>query len=324
MDLWLRNTIKINISTETVILKESIDGISYTLSVELAETESIKNLSLSKGDRISVYDNATNNYFYQGAYSMLFDGVIWDMSINKKTRKISIIGKERTVYIEESEDEYLWSDGQTANQRIGVIAEDWGIPIGTLTDTKIGLSKALRKENLYGMIKKDLKETAQKGGSLYRLRMDEKLDLFELGTNVSIPKLETILDGLEEKFTLDGSVTQVKVLGKNEKEYSKSPIIGTFKKNTDTYGTIQKIVQDEKIDDYAKAQSRANTLFSTGEDSIFINCVLGINTLRAGNKVSVYSNEYIITEITHKFGGKGKMDLSLMTWEGVKSKFYGE
>lgn len=320
MELWIRNNTRIDISTEKLSLKETIDGIAYTLTTTIAETEAIRSLNLAKGDRISVYDY---NYYTKG-YWMFFEGVIWDISTNKQSRKINITAKERTVYLEESEDEYYWSEGQTALQRMMVIASDWGIPVGYVDDTQKGLAKALRKENLYGMIKKDLKETAQKGGSLYRVRMDEKLELIELGTNENIPILDSIIDEIEYKNSLDGTVTQVKVLGKKEKEETKSPIIGTFKQGTDDYGTIQKIVQDEKVDDYAKASDKANTLFSTGEDTIIVKCVIDINTLRAGNKVKLYGKDYIISEMDHDYGDIKRMNMTLMSWEGVKSKFYGE
>lgn len=320
MELWLRNNIRIDISTQEATLKESIDMIAYTLSVTIAETEDIKSLELKKNDRIALYDYA----YGTGAYWMLFDGVIWDISINKKTRKISITGKERTIYMEESEDEYMWSNGQTASQRVSVIANDWGIPIGIIDDTQIGLAKDFRKESLYSSIKKDLKETAQKGGSLYRVRMDEKLELFEVGSNILVYEMSPVIDELEYNQSLTGMVTQIKVLGKNEKEDTKSPIIGVFKKDTETYGTIQKILQDEKVDDYSKAKSKSDSMFSTGEDSIKINCTQDINTLRAGNKISLYGNIYYITDMIHRFGGRGSMNLVLMSWEGVKAKFYGE
>lgn len=320
MELWIRNNTRIDISTEKLSLKETIDGIAYTLTTTIAETEAIRSLNLAKGDRISVYDY---NYYTKG-YWMFFEGVIWDISTNKQSRKINITAKERTVYLEESEDEYYWPEGQTASQRMMVIASDWGIPVGYVDDTQKGLAKALRKENLYGIIKKDLKETAQKGGSLYRVRMDEKLELIELGTNENIPILDSIIDEIEYKNSLDGTVTQVKVLGKKEKEETKSPIIGTFKQGTDDYGTIQKIVQDEKVDDYAKASDKANTLFSTGEDTIIVKCVIDINTLRAGNKVKLYGKDYIISEMDHDYGDIKRMNMTLMSWEGVKSKFYGE
>lgn len=320
MELYIKNNYKIELLSEAVSVKESIDTVAYTLDVDLALTNELERLGLAKGDSIQLYDYA----YGTGTYFKVFDGVIWDRNNSKKSKKVSLTGKERTIYMEESEDELIWYDGQTASDRIQIIANDWGIPVGWVDNTKIGLSKDRRKETLYSSIRKDLKETAQKGGSLYRIRMDEKLDILELGTNEIVYELSTVMDNLDDKQSLSGMVTQVKVLGKNDKDDTKSPVIGVFKSNTDTYGTIQKIVQDEKIDDYAKAQSKSNTLFSTGEDSITISCIQDINTLRAGNKVSLYQNIYYVTDITHKFGGKGSMNLVLMTWDGVKNKFYGE
>lgn len=324
MELYLKNNYRIELLSESVTLKDSVDAIAYTLNVELALTDELRALGIAKGDSIQLYDYPFQDAYGTGNILALFNGVIWDINKSEKDKKISIVGKERTVYIEESEGEYIWSEGETATQRINTIAYYWQIPVGTLEDTKIGLSKGRRKESLYGMIRKDLKETAQKGGSLYRLRMDEKLNLFELGTNAITYELSKVVDTLNEKQSLQGMVTQVKVLGKNDKDDTYSPVIGVFRSNTDKYGTVQKIVQDEKIDDYAKGQSKANTLFSTGEDSITINCTQDVNILRAGHQVSLYQNIYYITDIMHKFGGKGSMNLVLMTWDGVKNKFYGE
>lgn len=334
MDLVLKNKYKIQILSESVSLKDAIDGIAYTLNISLVETEELKAIGIVKGDPLEVYDYE----FGSGNYSKIFCGVVWDIDRNKKSKKISITGKERTVSIEESEDEYLWSEGQTATQRGTIICTDWGIPIGNFADTGIGLAKDKRKESLYSMMKKDLKETAQKGGKLYKFRMTTSLDLIKLGSNTTIYKLDNIIDDLNEKDSLDGAVTQVKVLGKEdtknksksssgsgtEKEFVLSPIIGVFKKDTGTYGTLQKIVDDDKVDDYAKAQSKANCLFSSGETSKNLNCCKDINTLRAGDTVSVYGEIILITEITHNLGSAGKMSLTVMTLECVRRKFYSE
>lgn len=320
MELYLKNNYKIELLSEAVSTKESVDSVAYTLSVELALTSELEALGIAKGDSIQLYD-----YMYSsGTYFMIFNGVIWDINKDKKLKKVTLTGKERTIHIEESEDEYVWKEGQTALERMMIIANDWQIPVGYCDDTKIGLAKDRRKESLYSMLRKDLKETAQKGGSLYRIRMDEKLDLIELGTNVTTYEIGNIIDSLEYKESLDGMVTQVKVLGKNKDDATLSPVIGTFSAYTDQYGTIQKILQDDKITDYSSAQSKANTMFSTGEDSITVNCTQDINSLRAGNKVSLYGTVLYITDITHKFGGKGSMNLALMTWDGVKNKFYGQ
>lgn len=338
MELVLKNKYKIQILSESVTLKEAIDGIAYTLNISLIETQELESIGINKGDSIELFDNE----FDSGSYTQVFNGIIWEINKNKKSKKITITGKERTVVIEESEDEYLWSDGQTASQRTKIICDDWGIPIGNLIETGTGLAKDKRKESLYGMIKKDLKETAQKGGDLYKLRMNTSLDIIKLGANETIYKLDNIIEELEEKDSLDGAVTQVKVLGKedakkkggksksdsssssDEKELVLSPIIGVFKKDTETYGTLQKIVDDDKVDDYAKAQDKANCLFSSGESSKTVNCCKDINILRSGDKVSVYDEEVIITDITHNLGSGGKMTLTVMKIDDVRRKFYSE
>lgn len=334
MDLILKNKYKIQILSESITLKEAIDGIAYTLNISLIETDELKNIGITKGDSIELFDNAYDNR----QYIQIFSGVIWDISKNKKSRKITITGKERTVVIEESEDEYLWADGQTASTRATVICKDWGIPIGSFANTEIGLTKDKRKESLYSMIKKDLKETAQKGGNLFKLRMYTSLDLVELGSNSIVYKLDNIIEDLDEKDSLYGAVTQVKVLGKeetkkkskstntsgNEKELTLSPVIGVFKNNTDLYGTLQKIVDDDKVDSYAKAQAKANCLFSAGETSKSLKCCKDINILRAGDNVSVYGETFIITEITHNLGTGEKMNLTVMKIDDVRRKFYSE
>jgi hypothetical protein len=337
MDLVLKNKYEIEILSESVTLKEAIDGIAYTLNISLIETEELKNIGMAKGDSLELYDYAYDN----GSYSRIFCGIIWDTEKDKKNRKITLTGKERTRVIEESEDEYLWSDGQTATQRGVMICNDWGIPIGNFADTGISLAKDKRKESLFGMMKKDLKETAQKNGSLFKFRMGTSLDLIELGTNSTIYKLDNIIDDYKEKDSLDGAITQVKVLGKEdttgkrrttknadgekvEKELVLSPVIGVFKKDTEKYGTLQKIVDDDKVDDYAKAESKANCLFSSGESSKTLNCCKDINILRTGDLVNIYGETVCITEITHYLGSSGKMSLTVMKMEDVRRKFYSE
>ncbi|WP_315076168.1 XkdQ, partial [uncultured Clostridium sp.] len=249
MELVLKNKYKIQLLSEQAILKESIDSIAYTLNLSLIETDELKNIGLVKGDSIQLYDYMFNS----NEYKKIFDGTVRDISGSKKNKKLSIVCRERTVSIEESDDEYLWNDGQTATQRTKIICKDWSIPVGNFVETSIGLSKDLRKESLFGMLKKDLKETAQKGGSLYKFRMSESLDLIELGSNGVVYKLDNIAEDVQSKSSLNGAVTQVKVLGKEEtkkttdkikksnnseeKELILSPILGVFKKDTERYGT---------------------------------------------------------------------------------------
>lgn len=304
---------------EDITLTEALDTVAYTATIKLALTSELEDIGLLKGDKIEIIDLHAE----LKTPATLFNGVVWEIRKSKKSKTMTLTCKERTIYIEESEDEYLLSEGQTATQRIAQYCSDWGIPTASLVDTVIKLSKAMyRKETIFGMMLKDLKETVQKGGELYKVRMLDKLNILKLGINATVWKLGSIVDEIEESSSLEGTVTQVKVLGKNDKDENKSPIIGTYKKDTDKYGTIQKLVQDEKVTSVEQAQQMSNTLFNDGEESINISCAKDINTIRAGDRIELNSVFYYVTDITHNLVGTGNMTMSLGKWDYVRRKFY--
>lgn len=312
----LRNKYKLDNLIEGIQLSEAIDGIAYTANINLVETEELKKLGIAKGHNIEVYDID----FETKKNKQIFKGVIWDIDKSRKSKRITMICKERTIYVEESEDEYLFGEG-TATQRIQRYCKDWGIPVASLVNTRIKLAKAVyRSESILGMMIKDLKETAQKGGNLYKLRMLDKLNIIQLGSNKTVWKLESIAEDINEKSSLDGMITQVKILGKQE-ENKKTPVTGVYKKDTSKYGTIQKLVQDEKIKSGAEAKKRANTLFNTGEETTHVYGI-DINSIRAGDRVSLNGNILYAIDVTHNLGSTGRMDLNLSNLDYIRRKFY--
>jgi hypothetical protein len=227
---------------EGVTLDEAIDGIAYKADISLIETKALADIKIKKGDRIQIFDkefNATNEV-------NIFKGVVWETKKSEKSKKLSINCKERTVYLEESEDEYQFSEN-TATQRLKQYCKDWNIPIGSL-----------------------------------------------------------------------------KVLGKSKDDKSKSPVIGTYKKDTDIYGTLQKIKQDEKITNAKEAKSAVNNMFNTGEETISVKAVKDINTIRAGDKVSLRGQELFVIDVKHDIKNVAKMDLSLGIIPYIRRKFYSE
>jgi len=312
----LRNKYKIDNLTEGIQLSEAIDGIAYTANITLIETEELKKLGISKGNNIEIYDID----FETKTNRQIFKGIIWDIDRSKKTKRLTMTCKERTIYLEESEDEYLFPS-MTATQRVQRYCRDWGIPIVSLVDTRIKLAKAVyRSDTILGMMLKDLKETAQKGGNIYKLRMLDKLNIIQLGSNKTTWKLETIAEDIDEKSSLEGMVTQVKVLGKQD-ENKKTPVTGTYKKDTSKYGTIQKLVQDEKIKNSVEGRKRANALFNTGEETVRLSGI-DINSIRAGDKVSVDAKILYVIDVTHNLGSTGRMNLNLSGLDYIRRRFY--
>lgn len=316
-EIILKGRYKIENLNEGISLSEAIDGISYNATVELVETQELKNIGLFKGDSIVIND--TN--FETQKKSQVFKGIVWEIDKNQSVANhLSLDCKEKSIYFE-SEDEYLFPAGQTAKQRAVQYCKDWSIPQGNLAETYIHLSRALYRNNtINDMMKKDLKETAQKGGNLYKYRMIDKLDIVEIGSNSTIWKLETISEGIKTVSSLNGMVTQVKVLGKQE-DNKKSPVVGMFKKNTDKYGTMQKIIQDEKVNNATEGKKRAETLFNTGEESVKVNGI-DINSIRAGDKVSLNNVILYVIDVTHNLGSPGKMDLNLTSLSEIRRRFY--
>ncbi|HBE9354176.1 TPA: XkdQ, partial [Clostridioides difficile] len=227
---------------EGITLSEAIDGVAYKMDVSLIEPKQLQDIWIKKGDKIVLIDIA----YESKKEEIIFDGVIWETRRSEKSKKLTLSCRERTVYMEESEEQYSFKEN-TATQRIEYYCKQWNIPYYNLANTGKKLAKVIHKTNILDMIKKDLKETASKGGDLFRVRMDNKLKLFKLGTNANVYKLDSILEDANFTSSFNDAVTSVKVLGKSKDENTKAPIIGTYKKDSDKYGTLQKIKQDEKI-----------------------------------------------------------------------------
>lgn len=307
---------------EKIILNESIDGTAYTATIDMVETEELKKLGVVKGSPIEIWDTD----FQTKKQVLIFKGMAWEVNRNRKAKRVTLSCKERTIYLEQSEDEYLLPAGQTATQRAIQYCKDWSIPQGTLTGTAILLSKAFYKSNtIFDMMLKDLKETAQKGGKLFKFRMSSgKLDIVELGSNKTVWKLETLAEDIDEISSLDGMITQVKVLGK-EVENKKTPIIGVYKNNLNIYkyGAVQKLVQDDKIKNADEAKKKAVTLLNAGKETITVTAI-DINTIRAGDKVSLNGVILYVIDVTHNLGSVGRMSLNLGTLDYIRKEFYSD
>jgi hypothetical protein len=65
-------------------------------------------------------------------------------------------------------------------------------------------------------------------------------------------------------------------------------------------------------------------MFNTGEETISVKAVKDINTIRAGDKVSLKGQELFVIDVNHDIKNIAKMDLSLGTIPYIRRKFYSE
>ncbi len=314
---------------ETISLEDSLGNISYHAEVRIVVTPDLMKIGIGPGQDMRVSGIPFGSK--TGMIYLLYPGVIWECNsdiINVKHIDVTIYDK--TIYIAKSEDEYLLPEGQTASQRLAQYATDWGLTMATVADTAIPLAKApYRSQTIYSMIQKDLKETAIKGGDLYRPRLSSNgLELVKLGSNevIWVFELEGNIENLTQKRTLEGACTQVKVLGSGKvSDDTLSPVIAIESYEADKYGTIQKILQDSKITSAGDAKTASSQILTGVQETINISSV-DINTMRAGDKfilnTGAWNGEWYIISIKHTLGAPGKMQIEAASIDYIRRKFY--
>ncbi|MDO3408553.1 phage portal protein [Saccharibacillus sp. CPCC 101409] len=309
---------------ETISMRDALDQIAYQASIRLAvsSTQSVPVLTPGTDIRVSGLPFGKNEWV-----PLLNPGVIWEAeSTNSGTKRISLTVYDRMIYLEKSEDEYLFPKDQTATQRLQKYAKDWGIRLADdPTDTKTKLGKAVyRSQTIFSMLFADLKETSKSGGEMYHPRMTNRgLELFKLGSNTKVHELDRLID-VAQMRTLEGAVTKVKVLADAESSSGKevpSKILTVEEKGTKELGTLQKVVSDDQVKS-AKAAKKLAESYLTGIQETFTVTAPDINTIRAGDAVRLGGMKLLVTSASHDLGNPGTMTLELATEESVKRRFY--
>lgn len=308
---------------ERITLEESLDDIAYRASIRLLKPDGSP--AIRPGLSLSVSGMTS-----RGAepVDLLHPGVVWECEHQFRTAdRLSVTAYDRTIYLAKSEDEYAFPAGQTAAQRLKQYAEDWDIPVSDLPDTVYTLSKKIyRSQTIYAMLQADLKETARKGGWLYRPRMTPRgLELYPIGSNETVWVLEPEgnVQSIEQKQTLEGVVTRAKVLGKEEDPEKATEVLAVESGETDLYGTLQKIILDPDISTAEEAVKAAKGFLSGVQETLRVEAI-DVNTIRAGDKVELAGSgmELIVTSVSHELGQPGSMSLELASFEYVKRRYF--
>lgn len=299
---------------KSVTLEESIETIAYTAKIELVVPDWMsEERGLEKGMTVEILKEDGTIVFY---------GILWDKATDQvQGKKGTITVKERTVYMEQSEDQVLFKEGTTATERNRELAEKWTIPLGDWDDTEVALAKGKPEVNtIYRLMMQNIYETYEKGGRMYRMRMTEKgLELKALADNQEIYDITEELTHLQQTDSLEGAVTQVKVIGKKTDD-KKSEVLAEHQKEVEKYGTIQKIITDDKVNEESTAEQEAQNTFGTGKGGLSAE-VIDIPELRAGHTVYIRGHEYYIAAITHTLGEPGTMKLTLETEAQIAQRY---
>ncbi|CAM4524924.1 XkdQ/YqbQ family protein [Paenibacillus xylanexedens] len=311
---------------ETITLKDSLDQIAYQANIRLAVSASSGLPLISPGMAVRI---SGVPFGEKSMVHLLHPAVIWEVeSSNSGTKRLSLTVYDRMIYLEKSEDEFLWPKDQTATQRLKTYAKEWKIPYATLPETKTKLGKAVyRSQTIFSMMFADLKETAKSGGEMYHPRMTPGgLQLFQVGSNAKVYELDRLID-LTQMRTLEGAVTKVKVMAASESTSGKevpSKVLAIEQDNVEELGTLQKLVEDDQVKSTTAAKKLAKSHL-TGIQETFTISAPDINTIRAGDAVLLKRLTLIVMSVSRDLSaGPGTMTLELGTAELVKRRYYLE
>lgn len=308
---------------EAINLRDSLEQIAYQGTVNLVVTTDLPPISPGMAIRISGIPYGKKDYV-----TLLHPAVVWEVeTANNGMKRMTITLYDRTVYLDKSEDEYLFPAKQTATQRFKKYAADWNLKIAKLPDTGKELGRAVyRTQSLYASMFADLRATAKAGGKLYHPRMIASgLELYELGTNPDVYVLEAVTDTMQTR-TLEGAATKVKVLATAASETGKevpSKVLAIEEKDVAKYGQLQAIIQDDEVKNGAAASELARSKLRGIQETITVNAP-DINTIRAGDAVKLGQVQLIVISISRELGNPGSMSLELGTYDDVKRRFYLE
>jgi len=304
---------------EEISMEDSLNEIAYCLNVKIVEGPKLP--VLVPGQSIQVKGIP---YGKSRKETLVDSGVVWDCrSTNTGRKHFEVTAYDKTIYLAKSEDERLMPGNQTASERLKIYAKPWGIPVGNLVDTKKKLSRNIkRSQTIMSMIMGDLKETVDKGGAMYRARMTTRgLELFEIGGNPTVWELDALYEVTQSR-TLEGTVTQAKVLGQQDSDSAVSKTLAIMSKDTDKYGTLQKIIVDSNIETLEQAKEVASKALMGVQETISVTAK-DINSIRAGDKVLLNKQELIVTRVRHQLGDPGRMELELATKSKVRRDYLG-
>ncbi len=304
---------------ESLSLEESLNEIAYCANIKLVVTPDMPIITPGQEIRIAGIPFGKTK-----KENLLNPAVVWECRSSNAGRKhLNITAYEKTIYLAKSEDERLMPGNQTATERIKQYAMSWGIPVGNIVDTREKLVRNIkRSQTILSMIMEDLKETVDKGGAMYRIRMTSRgLELFEVGGNSAIWELGA-LEEVAQNRTLEGAITKVKVIGSQESENAVAKTLAVMEKDIEKYGTLQKLIMDSKIETVEQARKVAAKTLLGMQETISVTA-LDINTVRAGDRVRLNNLELIVTKVRHQLGNPGRMELELAAESKVRRDFGG-
>ena len=304
------NSIMLPAAVEDVAIEWERQGQPGKMTFEVVKTDG---LSSQEGDpcRFSV------------GGTPVFYGFIFEKSRKGSNPKIIKVTAYDQLYYLKNKDTYVYTN-KTATELIQMIAEDFQLRLGSLSDTGYEIASRVEDDQtLFDIIQNALDETLKATGQIYVLYDDAgKLTLKSLGDlklNMLVDD-ETAGDYDYKSSIASQTYNKIKLSYENKDTGTREIYIAQDSSHINQWGVLQYY---EKLDNSANAKAMADallSLYNTKTRTLKLKDVLGDIRVRAGSMLVVMlglgdlnvSNYFLVEQVKHSFGdGMHLMDLKL-------------
>lgn len=196
----------------------------------------------------------------------VFRGFLWDRNYKSSTdeHRLKVTAFDNLIYLQESEDTFYFTARKSTEEIISTICKEWGIKLEysyyNITNGKLPVSG-----KLYDILTTDiLDETERQVGFYYSIISDKDTMIVRTaGSNVDTYKFVVgeNISSTSSSWTMDGVITQIIIVGKADED-EREPIELTESRNTEKYGTLQKIERRDEETELYEALGHAQTTLS--------------------------------------------------------------
>lgn len=263
---------------------------------------------LSVANRVFMYaDDGSRN-------DEVFRGFVWERGYNRSMtdRTFQLKNYDNLIYFQKSDHSAYFSSGKLTKDVCTTLCNDWGVKLDytyeSITHTKLPL-----RGKLSDILTADvLDQVKDRTGKKYVI-LSEK-DVVQIkpeGANSTIYHFTADQNAIQTSSlqTMDGMVTKVIILGKEDKE-ERAPVEATVTGDTDQYGTVQETINRSENTSLADAKKEAQTIIDEKgkPQEEFELHATDIPWIRKGDKVYVKAGDmsgyYIVTGIERTISGK--------------------
>ena len=284
-------------------ITSAIEGIEINdEEKQMAKSVTIQIMDAKSGDRkLSSIINVRDRVFVyadDGEKSdEVFRGFIWTRGYKESTddHKLAIKCYDQLIYLQESEDSQYFSSGKQTKDVMASICKSWGITLQYSYES-IKHSKLPLRGTLSDMITSDILDLVKKDtGKKYVITSEKDVMYVKTeGQNKTVYNIKAGENAISttSETTMDGMVTQVKIVGKADNN-ERRKVEATVKGDTDKYGTLQKVVSRDGETSLSELKKEANTTIKEDGKPKWESEVVvpDIPWIRKGDKVKVEAGD---------------------------------